>query len=301
MTTSARPEPASPVPGPAATPAERLRAILTEPGCVQAPGVFDAVSARLLERAGFRVGHLSGAIASAVGLGLPDLGYLHGSDVAALAARITAVTTLPVIADADTGYGNALHARRTVEQYARAGLAGLHLEDQVSPKRCGHMAGKEVIDADEAAAKVRAAVEAGTGLVVIARTDAMSVLGLDAAIDRAGRYAEAGADLVFVEGVTDEARLEQVHAALPAAGLMVNVSEADPRLDPLQPARMAELGVKVAIYPVAPLLAAARAVQGVYAAIARDGHAKATDRMPWDELTDLLGQPELLDLESRYS
>jgi methylisocitrate lyase len=281
--------------------ADRLRTILAEPGCVQAPGVFDAVSARLLERSGFRVGHLSGAIASAVGLGLPDLGYLHGSDVAALAARITAVTDLPVIADADTGYGNALHARRTAQQYARVGLAGLHLEDQVNPKRCGHMAGKAVIDEGEAVGKVRAAVEADTGLVVIARTDAMSVLGLDAAIERAGAFAEAGADLVFVEGVTDAERLATVHAALPDAALMVNISEADPHLDPLQPAELAALGVKVAIYPVAPLLAAARATAEVYTAIARDGHAKATDRLAWDDLTDLLGLPELLDLEQRYT
>ena len=284
-----------------ASAAERLRAILAEPGCVQAPGVFAAVSARLLERAGFRVGHLSGAIASAVGLGLPDLGYLHGTDVAALAARITAATDLPVIADADTGYGNALHARRTAEQYARAGLAGLHVEDQVNPKRCGHMAGKDVIDQDEAVGKVRAAVEAGTGLVVIARTDAMSVLGLDAAVERAQAFAEAGADLVFVEGVTDEDRLARVHAALPGVGLMVNISEADPSLKPLTPDVLAGFGVKVAIYPVAPMLAAARAVAQTYAAIARDGNALAADRMPWDELTDLLGLPDLLDLEQRYS
>src|SRR6478752_7856458 len=280
---------------------DKLRAILAEPGCIQAPGVFDAVSAHLLDRSGFRVGHLSGAIASAVGLGLPDLGYLHGSDVAALAARITAVTSLPVIADADTGYGNALHARRTTAQYARVGLAGLHLEDQVNPKRCGHMAGKAVIETDEAVGKVRAAVEADTGLVIIARTDAMSVLGLDAAIERAGAFAEAGADLVFVEGVTDAERLAQVHAALPDAKLMVNISEADPKLDPLQPSELAQHGVKIAIYPVAPLLAAAKATAGVYAAIADEGHAKSTDRMAWDELTTLLGQPELIDLEQKYA
>ena len=280
---------------------DRLRAILDEPGCIQAPGVFDAVSALLLERAGFRVGHLSGAIASAVGLGLPDLGYLHGSDVASLASRITAVTPLPIIADADTGYGNALHARRTVEQYARVGLAGLHLEDQVNPKRCGHMAGKAVIETDEAVGKVRAAVEADTGLVIIARTDAMSVLGLDAAIERAGRFHEAGADLVFVEGVTDAERLAQIHAALPDAQLMVNISEADPKLDPLQPSELAQHGVKVAIYPVAPLLAAAKATEAVYTAIREEGHAKSTARMDWSDLTGLLGQDDLIDLETRYS
>jgi len=280
---------------------DRLRSILAEPGCVQAPGCYDAVSALLLARAGFSVAHLSGAIASAVTLGLPDLGYLHGSDIAATAQRITGVIDLPLIADADTGYGNALHVRRTVEQYAHIGIAGLHLEDQINPKRCGHMAGKAVIDSDEAVQKVRAAIEADTGLVIVARTDAMSVLGLDAAIDRAGRFAEAGADLVFIEGVTDAERLATVHAALPDAELMVNVSEADPHLEPLTPAELAEHGVKVALYPVAPLLAAARALTQVYGAIASEGSAKSVDKLGWDELTTLLGQPELLALEERYS
>ena len=139
---------------------DRLRTVLAEPGCVQAPGCYDAVSALLLARAGFSVAHFSGAIASAVTLGLPDLGYIHGSQIAEAAQRITSVIDLPLIADADTGYGNALHARRTVEHYAHIGIAGLHIEDQINPKRCGHMAGKEVIDQAEAVQKVRAVVEA---------------------------------------------------------------------------------------------------------------------------------------------
>jgi 2-methylisocitrate lyase-like PEP mutase family enzyme len=289
--------------GSAATPAQRLRALLAEPGVVQAPGCYDAVSARLVAQAGFRAAHLSGAIASAVGLGLPDLGYLHGSDVAAVARRVTSVAGpgLPLIADADTGYGNALHVRRTVEQYREAGVAGLHLEDQDFPKRCGHMAGKSVIEGGEAVAKVRAAVEADTGLVIIARTDAMSVIGLDAAIERAKAFADAGADLVFIEGVTDPERLSIVHDALPDAGLVVNVSEADPKLRPLAPDVLAEYGVKLAIYPVAPLLAAAHALRATYAAIRDEGNATAVPRLTWDELTDLLGLPELLELEERYS
>ena len=280
---------------------DRLRTVLAEPGCVQAPGCYDAVSALLLARAGFSVAHFSDAIASAVTLGLPDLGYIHGSQIAEAAQRITSVIDLPLIADADTGYGNALHARRTVEQYAHIGIAGLHLEDQINPKRCGHMAGKEVIDQAEAVQKVRAVVEADTGLVIIARTDAMSVLGLDAAIERAGEFAAAGADLVFIEGVTDAERLAVVHAALPDAELMVNVSEADPHLKPLTPAQLAEFGVKVALYPVAPLLAAAHALTHLYQAIASEGSAQSVDKLRWDELTTLLGQPDLLSLEERYS
>jgi methylisocitrate lyase len=280
--------------------AARLRAALAEPGVVQAPGVFDAVTAKLATQAGFSALHLSGAVTSAVALGLPDLGYLHGTDVADLARRVAAATDVPLIADADTGYGNALHARRTVEQYARIGVAGLHLEDQVSPKRCGHMAGKQVVERAEAVQKVRAAVEAGTGLVIIARTDAMSVLGLDEAIARVSEYAEAGADLVFVEGAADEETLSAVHDAVPELGLVVNVSEADPRLRPLPLEVLASYGVRVALYPVAPLLAAAAAARAAYAAIAADGSALSVERLAWDELTGLVGQPELLELEARY-
>jgi methylisocitrate lyase len=281
--------------------AQRLRALLAEPGVVQAPGVYDAVTAKLAAGAGFSALHLSGAVTSAVALGLPDLGYLHGTDIADLARRVTASTDVPLIADADTGYGNALHVRRTVEQYAGVGIAGLHLEDQVSPKRCGHMAGKQVLERDEAVQKVRAAVEADTGLVVIARTDAMSVLGLPEAIARVTAYAEAGADLVFVEGAADEESLALVHAALPEVGLVVNVSEADPRLRPLPLEVLASYGVRVALYPVAPLLAAAAAAQRVYTAIAREGGAMSVERMAWDDLTALVGLPELLELEGRYA
>ena len=281
--------------------AARLRAALAEPGVIQAPGVFDAVTAKLATQAGFSALHLSGAVTSAVALGLPDLGYLHGTDVADLARRVAAATDVPLIADADTGYGNALHARRTVEQYARIGVAGLHLEDQVSPKRCGHMAGKSVIDRDEAVQKVRAAVEAGTGLVVIARTDALSVLGIDEAIARVRAYRDVGADLVFVEGASSAEQLDVLHGALPGERLVVNVSEADPTLRPLPPSELGARGVALALYPVAPLLAAARAAAATYTAIATEGDATSVDRMAWDDLTALLDLPALLDLETRYS
>ncbi len=279
----------------------RLRAALATGQVVQAPGVFDAVSARLATVAGFECLHLSGAVTSAVALGLPDLGYLHGTDVADLARRITGVSTVPLVADADTGYGNALHARRTVEQYARVGIAGLHIEDQVSPKRCGHMAGKAVITRDEAVQKVRAAAEADTELVIIARTDALSVLGLDEAIARVQEYANAGADLVFVEGATTEEMLDHIHQAAPDIGKVINISEADASLKPLPLDVLASYGIRLALYPVAPLLAAALATQTTYAAIRNDGNAAAVARMSWDELTNLLDLPELLNLERRYS
>ncbi len=269
---------------------------------MEAPGVFDAVTAIQATAAGFQALHLSGAIASATLLGLPDLGYVHAGDLAGLAARITAVTDVPLICDADTGYGGVLQVRRTVDAYAAVGVAALHLEDQVSPKRCGHLAGKEVLPIEEATAKVRAAVDAavasGTGLVVIARTDALSVEGLQAAIARARAYSDAGADLVFVEGAADEPVIIALHAALPDAGFVVNQSEADPRMRPLDRAMLAASGVRLVIHPVGAFLAATRATASVYESLAKESHALSVGKLSWEELTDLLGQPALLALDT---
>src|SRR6478752_173187 len=158
--------------------AQRFRDILAGPDLVHFPGVYDAVSARLAASAGVVGAHLSGAVASAVELGLPDLGFVHAADIVRVGqAVVPALDGLPLLADADTGYGNALQARATARAYAAAGIAGLHLEDQVAPKRCGHLAGKQVVDVAEAAARVRAAVEADADVVVVARTDALGVEG----------------------------------------------------------------------------------------------------------------------------
>ncbi len=287
----------------ALTKADRLRELLAEPTPVEAPGVYDAVTALQATAAGFPALHLSGAIASATLLGLPDLGYVNGGDLASLAARITSVTDLPLVCDADTGYGSVLQVSRTVEAYAAAGVAGLHLEDQVSPKRCGHLAGKQVLPPGEATAKVRAAVDAAatSGLVVIARTDALSVEGLDAAIARARAFAEAGADLVFVEGAADEATLVTLHAAIPDCGLVVNQSEADPTMRPLDRATLAACGVRLVIHPVSAFLAAARATESAYRGLARERHTLSVSKYTWAELTDLVGQPGLLDLDASYA
>lgn len=281
---------------------QRLRELLAVPVVLHAPGCTDALTARLVERAGFRVAYLSGAVVSATRLGLPDLGFVGAEDIVAHARLVAGGTSLPIIADADTGYGNAVHAGRTVALYRQAGLAGLHVEDQVAPKRCGHMRGKQVIDPDEAVGKVRAAVEASAGtVVVIARTDARSVEGLQAAIDRAGRYGEAGADLVFVEGVASHDELAEVHAALPDAGLVLNRSEAagdeDAVLDDIS---LAGLGVRLVIHPVSALLAAAEAARRTYADIATYASAR-TDRMAWDDLNEVLDLPAIEAAERTYT
>lgn len=282
---------------------DRLREVLARPGVHHAPGCTDAVTARLVEQAGFDVAYLSGAVVSAVLLGRPDLGFTGAADHADLGRRVAAATTLPLVVDADTGYGNALHAARTVELYRGAGIAGLHIEDQVSPKRCGHMRGKDVVDVAEATSRIAAAVEASAGtVVVIARTDAASILGVEAAVDRAGRFAEAGADLVFVEGVDDHDGLGAVHAALPSAGLVLNRSEAGARdgADHLDDGALADLGVRLVIHPVSALLAAAEAARRTYADIAA-GRIAQTDRMAWDDLNDVLGLPAHLDAEARHA
>lgn len=279
---------------------ERLRELLAVPTVLHAPGCTDAVTARLVERAGFQVAYLSGAVVSATRLGLPDLGFVGAEDIAAHGRMIVGAISLPVVADADTGYGNAVHAARTVRLYRDAGIAGLHLEDQVEPKRCGHMRGKQVIAADEAVMKVRAAVEASAGtVVIIARTDARSVAGLPAAIDRAGRFHDAGADLLFVEGAATVEDLSAIHDAVPDAKLVLNRSEAGGDHAPLGDVTLHDLGVRVVIHPVSALLAAVEAARRTYADIAAHGAAR-TVRMAWDDLNDGLGLPTIEASEALY-
>jgi 2-methylisocitrate lyase-like PEP mutase family enzyme len=183
------------------SPRAALRRMLAEPEVLVLPGVFDALSASLVQRSGFRGAYMTGAGVSMALIGHPDLGFTTLTEMAGQARRITAVLDRPLVADADTGFGNALNVQRTVVEYERAGVAALHIEDQAFPKRCGHLEGKTVIAAGEFVEKVRAAVDARTDpeLVIIARTDARAPLGYAEAIDRANRYAEAGADVIFVE------------------------------------------------------------------------------------------------------
>lgn len=286
--------------------AERLRRLLAGEAVVRLPGVYDAVSAALAVRAGASAACLSGATVSTVDLGLPDLGFVHGNDIAERAAMLTPVLgDVPLLADADTGYGNALQARHTARRYAAVGVAGLHLEDQVAPKRCGHMGGKAVIETDEAAARVRATVEAGVDLVVVARTDALSVEGVESVVRRCRAFADAGADAVFVEGATREV-LVAVRDALAADGRPLpqvwNRSEAGgPVESGPRDAELAAAGVRLVIHPVSAVLAAADAVRRVMEQIVGAGHAGSVDRMTWDDLTGLVGLPELLQDEMRYA
>ncbi|RLV48065.1 oxaloacetate decarboxylase [Nocardioides mangrovicus] len=288
-----------------ASPRRQLRQLLAAPGPTIAPGAYDALSARLVEQAGFEVVYMTGFGTTASLLGRPDVGLLGGAEMADHARRLVDAVERPVIADADTGYGNAINVVRTVRSYEQAGVAGLHLEDQVMPKKCGHMSGKAVIETAEMVGKIRAAADArrDEDLVLIARTDAAAVHGLEAAIERAHAYAAAGADVLFVEAPTSAEDIATVARELAGvAPLVFNWAEGG-RTPPLSLEEIAELGFALVLYPIATLLAATTAVQDVLATIARDGGPQAAmDRLPtFDGFTDLIGLPEVQQLEQRYA
>jgi 2-methylisocitrate lyase-like PEP mutase family enzyme len=271
-----------------------LRELLAGPEPVLAPGAYDALSARLVERAGFPAVYMTGFGASASLLGRPDVGLLSFNEMAGHARRLAQAVSVPLIADADDGYGNPLNVMRTVREYAAAGVAALHIEDQVAPKRCGHMEGKDVIETAEMVEKVRAAVEARGDALIIARTDARAVEGLDAALERARRYREAGADALFVEAPETEQEIEAVAAAFPDVPLVFNWVDGGktPQL-PLE--RIRELGFALVIYPVTTLFAAARAVADV---LDRLGEHEVPS---FDAFTDMIGLPEMRALEARFA
>jgi carboxyvinyl-carboxyphosphonate phosphorylmutase len=285
------------------SPRARLRELLAAPAPLIAPGAYDALSARLIEQAGFDVVYMTGFGTTAALIGRPDVGLLSGSEMVDNARRIVSAVDVPVIADADTGYGNALNVLRTVQLYEQAGVAGIQLEDQVMPKKCGHMSGKALIGADEMVGKIRAAVEArrDPDLVVIARTDAVAVAGLDEAIGRAKAFADAGADLLFVEAPTSEEDIATVAEQLRGvAPLVFNWAEGG-RTPPLPYARIAELGFSLVIYPIGTLLAATAGIRSLLASLQADGVPSLAGLPSFGEFTDLIGLPEVQELEQRYS
>lgn len=273
--------------------AQTLRALIAGEEMVVVPGVYDALSATLTEQAGFPAAYVSGAAASVSLLGRPDIGLMTATDVAAHLARLSGATSLPLIADADTGYGNELNVRHTVETYIRAGAAALHVEDQVFPKRCGHLSGKSVIDRDDAVSKVRAAVRArgDDDLVVIGRTDALATHGIDEAVERGRRFADAGADMVFVDAVEDLDQLRRIASAIKVP-LVVNVM-ANSRTPVLSHAEYADLGYRLAIYPIMGLAAASAAVQSALASL-RDTGLPPLDAAGPGELFETVGISEWL-------
>src|SRR6201996_47978 len=241
------------------TPGARLRALLGTGELIVAPGVFDGISAHLVRRMGFKAAYLTGAGTAASGFGLPDIGLVTGAEMAERAAMMHgAAGDLPLIADADTGYGAAINVVRTVRAYEKAGVAAIQLEDQTFPKRCGHLPDKEVIGAAEFVAKLEAAADARTDALIVARTDARAVLGLDAAIDRANAYARAGADIIFVEAPRTTAEVERIAREVDAP-LLINLV-VDGLTPDGGPEYLQDLGYAIAIHPVDLFAAAAHAM-----------------------------------------
>ena len=281
-----------------------MRALLDSGQTIVAPGAFDPLAARLVEEAGFPAVYMTGFGTSAALIGRPDVGLLTMTEMAESAGRIAACVDIPVIADADTGYGNPLNVIRTVGAYEAAGVAGIHIEDQVAPKKCGHMDGKLVIPAEEMVAKVRAAVEARTQpeFVIIARTDARAVEGLERALERGRMYREAGADVLFIEAVVTEAEAEEAARAFPGVPLLFNWAEGG-KTPPISLERLKELGYRIVIFPISTLLAATAAMRWILQEIAEAGTpAAAMNTLPtFGEFTDFIGLPQVREIEQRYA
>lgn len=281
-----------------------LKQRLAAPGITIAPGVYDALTALLVQQAGFPAAYLSGASIAYTRLGRSDIGLLGLDDVAQVTSCIRERVELPLIVDADTGFGNALNVMRSVRQLERAGASAIQLEDQTSPKRCGHLQGKSVIATREMVGKLRAAVDArrDDDTLIIARTDAVAVEGFDAALERAARYAEAGADLLFVEAVRSRDRMQQLNQVLGAlCPLMANMVEGG--MTPVTSAQeLAEIGYRLVIFPGGTVRALTHALQGYLASLHTHGSTGPwRDRMlDFDALNAVIGTPELLALGQRY-
>ena len=277
-----------------------LRARLQSGKILVAPGAYDALTARLLEQAGFEAVYRGGYAASAAAFALPDLGITTLTDMVDHARRMTSAITVPVIADADTGYGEVPQVIHTVHELERAGVAAIQFEDQVFPKRCGHMEGKKVIPAEEMVVKVRAALDARRNpeTVIIARSAATAVTGLDDAIARSRMYADAGADVIFIDAPTSEDDLKAIAAGGINAVLMVNISEYGKTPD-LGAQRFEELGFGLVIYPSSTLFAAAQSTKELAAALMAEGSTVSSvpRMMPFDEINDILGKDEWDSLE----
>jgi 2-methylisocitrate lyase-like PEP mutase family enzyme len=278
-----------------------LRALLSRGGLVIAPGVYDGLSARIAEAAGFESLYVSGG-AIARSMGYPDVGLVTQTEMVKRLEEIRAVTSLPLIVDADTGYGNALNVIRTVRAYERAGAAALHLEDQVEPKRCGHYEGKHIVDIHEMRQKIRAASAArdSADLLLIARTDARAVLGLEAAIARGNVYAEAGADVIFVEAPQSVEEIERIARDVHAP-LLINMFWGG-KTPLVSTARLAELGYRIMIVPSDLQRAAIRAMQRAAAVLYQQGNTAsiAEEMVSFSERENIIGLSEIEELQKRF-
>ncbi|MCZ6796136.1 MAG: oxaloacetate decarboxylase [Planctomycetota bacterium] len=285
------------------TPGRKLRELLARPGVIRSLGAHDVLTALLMEQAGFESIFVGGFGTSAALLGLPDLNFLGLAEMVDAVRRVAGRVSVPVIADGDTGHGDLHNVARTVLEFEAAGAAGVILEDQVFPKRCGHFEGKEVIPPEEMELKIRAAARRrrDPSFVIVARTDARATHGLESAIDRVNRYCAAGADVAFVEAPESVEEIEAI-AHRVAHPKLINML-AFGKTPLLAASELEDLGYKIVVEPIAGLLAAARAVRDVAEAFLRDGHTGSVKErlLGFDEMKKVLGLPEHLALRGELS
>jgi len=282
------------------TSASRLRELLAKPEILVMPGCYDAMSARLVERAGFKTTFMGGFAVSASRIGMPDTGLISYAEMLDQGSNICSAVSIPVIGDGDTGYGNALNVQRTVRGYARAGFACVMIEDQVAPKRCGHTRGKQTVDRKEAFARVQAAVdtrEAGTDILIMARTDANATEGFDEALERARIFTEIGVDITFLEAPRDEEQMRAYCEGVPGPKMANMVEQGDTPV--LSPSALQDIGYQIAIYPITLMLAGIHAMEQTLTALA----AGRTPENVADfaHLRDIVGFPDYYEAETRYA
>ncbi|QJD28638.1 isocitrate lyase/PEP mutase family protein [Methylococcus geothermalis] len=280
------------------SPAAKLRQLLARPGIRIMPGCHDAMSARLIEQAGFEMGFMSGFAVSADRVALPDTGLLSYGELVDQGRAICAAVSIPIFGDGDTGFGSALNVKRTVAGYARAGFACIMLEDQIAPKRCGHTQGKAVVGRDEALMRIRAAVDArdaGADILIMARTDARGPAGIDEAIARCQAFRELGADITFLEAPLDVDEMKRYCAEVEGPK-MVNMIEAG-KTPVLPPAELEAIGYKIAVYPLTLLNVSIRAMREALECIRRGEPAKV---LGFEDLKAAVGFPEYYAEEARY-
>jgi methylisocitrate lyase len=285
-------------------PASSLKQRLQQPELLVAPGVYDAFSAMMAQRAGFDALYLSGASIAYTLLGAPDIGLVSFSEVCETMATIRERTDLPVIVDGDTGFGNALNVQRTVRRFERAGASAIQLEDQSSPKRCGHLDGKSLVSRGEMVGKIKAALDArqSDDTLIIARTDAVAVEGFEAALERAEAFVEAGADVLFVEAVRDVEQMRIVTARFgKRVPLLANMVEGG-KTPRQSAAELQEIGYSLAIFPGGTMRAVAHALDAYFGELKRSGSNKGNaERMiDFEQINDLLETKKILENSRRY-
>ena len=282
--------------------AQKLRQILEQPGILTLPGIYDCIGAQLAEQLGFEVVFTSGFGIAGSTLGRPDYGLLTGTEMLYSVGRIAQSISIPLVADIDTGYGNPLNVIRTVTDIVQLGVAGILLEDQEWPKKCGHMEGKRVISTEEHVEKIKAAVHArgDSGLVIIGRTDARAPLGLEEAIRRGRAYYEAGADIIFIEAPQSIEDLKAIASAFPDVPLFANMIEGG-KTPLLTAEELQQLGYKIVVFPLAGLFAATKAMANCFRHLKEHGTTAGFEELVnFQEFEQIIGVPKYRQLEQQF-